>query len=32
MDDLIALGRKRGMRNPAGWALHVWRSRLAKRN
>jgi superfamily II DNA or RNA helicase len=32
MDDLIALGRKRGMRNPAGWARYVWNARQARRS
>jgi superfamily II DNA or RNA helicase len=32
MDDLIALGRKRGMRNPAGWARYVWQARQARRS
>jgi hypothetical protein len=30
-DDLIAIGRGKGMKNPAGWAAHVIRSRQAKR-
>ena len=30
LDDLIALGRQRGMRNPAGWARHVWNARQGK--
>jgi superfamily II DNA or RNA helicase len=29
LDDLIALGRVRGYRNPAAWAAHVFRSRQA---
>jgi superfamily II DNA or RNA helicase len=32
MDDLIALGRKRGMRNPAGWARYVWQARQTRRS
>lgn len=31
MDDLIAIGRQRGMKNPAGWARHVWNARQARR-
>lgn len=30
-DDLVAIGRQRGMRNPAGWARHVYEARLRKR-
>ena len=30
LDDLIALGRARGMKNPAGWARHDMRARAAK--
>lgn len=30
LDDLIAVGRARGMKNPYGWARHVFRARLAK--
>ena len=32
LEDLIALGTKRGMKNPRGWAMHVHRAREAKRN
>ena len=32
LDDLIALGTRRGMKNPRGWAMHVYRAREAKRN
>jgi superfamily II DNA or RNA helicase len=32
MEDLIALGRKRGMRNPAGWARYVWQARQNRRS
>jgi hypothetical protein len=28
---LIQVGKRRGMRNPAGWARHVHRARQAKR-
>lgn len=31
LDDLIALGRKRGYRNPAIWARHVFQSRQGRR-
>lgn len=31
LNDLIAIGRQRGMKNPYGWAQHVFRARLAKR-
>lgn len=30
-DDLVAIGRQRGMKNPAGWARHVWNARQARR-
>ena len=30
LDDLIAIGRQRGMKNPAGWARHVMAARQAK--
>jgi len=30
LDDLIAVGRARGMKNPYGWARHVFRARLAR--
>lgn len=30
-DDLVAIGRQRGMKNPAGWARHVYEARLRKR-
>lgn len=30
LDDLIRLGRQRGMKNPAGWARHVMAARQAK--
>jgi superfamily II DNA or RNA helicase len=26
-DDLVALGRQRGYKNPTAWASHVWRAR-----
>ena len=31
IDDLVEYGRKRGMKNPEGWAGHVWTARQAKR-
>jgi len=31
-EDLVAIGRKRGMNNPRGWATHVMRARQAKTN
>jgi DNA repair protein RadD len=31
LEDLIALGHRRGMRNPEGWARHVIEGRAAKR-
>ncbi len=31
LDDLIALGKRRNMRHPHGWAAYVWTSREAKR-
>ena len=31
IEALIELGRMRGMKNPAGWARHVWESRQRKR-
>lgn len=30
LDSLIALGRKKGMKNPEGWAAHIITARLAK--
>jgi DNA repair protein RadD len=30
IDDLIAIGRARGMKNPYGWAKHVFRARSAR--
>lgn len=30
LGDLIALGKQRGMKNPFGWAQHVFRARLRK--
>lgn len=30
LEDLIAIGRQRGMKNPAGWARHVLAARQAK--
>lgn len=30
LDDLIALGQRRGFRNPAGWARHVFQARQAR--
>lgn len=30
LEDLIALGTQRGMKNPAGWAAHVARARAEK--
>lgn len=30
LEDLIAVGRQRGMKNPAGWARHVMAARQAK--
>jgi DNA repair protein RadD len=30
MDELIVIGRKRGMKNPYGWAKHVFEARKAK--
>lgn len=30
LDDLISIGRQRGMKNPAGWARHVMAARQAK--
>jgi DNA repair protein RadD len=29
-DELVELGRQRGMKNPHGWARHVWAAREAK--
>ena len=31
LEDLIAVGRARGMANPTGWARHVMAGREAKR-
>lgn len=31
LEDLIAEGRRRGFKNPAGWARHVWAGREKKR-
>lgn len=31
LDDLIAIGRQRGMNNPAGWARHVMAARQQRR-
>jgi superfamily II DNA or RNA helicase len=31
VEELIAIGKRRGMKNPTGWARHVMRGRLAKR-
>jgi superfamily II DNA or RNA helicase len=31
LEELIAVGQRRGMKNPAGWARHVHRARQAKR-
>lgn len=31
MEELIALGVKRGMKNPRGWAYHIYNSRKGKR-
>jgi superfamily II DNA or RNA helicase len=31
LQELIAVGQRRGMKNPAGWARHVHRARQAKR-
>lgn len=31
LEDLVAVGRKRGMKNPEGWARHVFASRQAKK-
>ncbi|QHJ79214.1 MAG: hypothetical protein [Caudoviricetes sp.] len=31
LDDLIALGRQRGFKNPVGWANHIFRAREAKK-
>jgi superfamily II DNA or RNA helicase len=30
IEDLIAIGKRRGMKNPAGWARHVMAARQAK--
>lgn len=30
LEDLIAIGTRRGMKNPAGWARHVHEARMAK--
>jgi superfamily II DNA or RNA helicase len=30
LEQLIALAQRRGMKNPHGWARHVWRARQAK--
>lgn len=32
LDDLVAIGRKRGMNNPEGWAAHVFSARVAKQS
>lgn len=32
MDELIAVGQRRGMKNPEGWAAHVFSARMAKQN
>lgn len=32
MNDLIALGKKRGYKNPAGWARYVYAARQSKRS
>lgn len=32
LEDLIELGRKRGLKDPVGWAGHVFRAREAKRS
>lgn len=31
LQDLIEHGKRKGYRNPAGWARHIWAARLAKR-
>jgi superfamily II DNA or RNA helicase len=31
LEQLIEVGRRRGMRNPQGWARHVWAARQRKR-
>lgn len=31
MDELVAIGKQRGMKNPRGWAQHVFQSRQAKK-
>ena len=31
LEDLIEVGRSRGMKNPRGWATHVFKARQAKR-
>lgn len=31
LEQLIEIGRKRGMKNPRGWAMHVMRARQSKR-
>ena len=31
LEDLIAEGQRRGFKNPAGWARHVWDGRMKKR-
>jgi hypothetical protein len=31
VEDLIAIGKRRGMKNPRGWARHVLAARQAKR-
>jgi hypothetical protein len=31
LEQLIEVGRKRGMKNPRGWATHVLRARQSKR-
>lgn len=31
LDDLIRLGIRRGMKNPHGWARHVWRARQGRK-
>ena len=31
VEDLIAIGKRRGMKNPRGWARHVMAARQAKR-
>jgi hypothetical protein len=32
VEDLIAIGKRRGMKNPRGWARHVMAARQAKGN